>query len=106
MEENIHDITTKTRQRKIIMTYTDKYYVEGSFNLRKPRSNNMHTFFYSNISEFSGNLEGILHEVTYKTTIHNIHKLGLKEKSFRFPDVSMLGHGCCVSQYPQFYNSV
>ena len=47
------------------MTYTDKYYVEGFFNLRKSRRNNMHTLFYSNISGFAGNLEGVLDEETY-----------------------------------------
>ena len=41
----------------------------------------MHTFFYSNISEFSGSLEGMIDEGTYKTTIQNMHKLGCKEKS-------------------------
>ena len=41
------------------MTSTDKEEVEGSFNL-KNRINNMHTFFYSNISDFAGNLEGML----------------------------------------------
>ena len=35
MEETVHDLTTKIRQRKKSITYTDKYYVEGSFNLKK-----------------------------------------------------------------------
>ena len=32
MEETVHGITTKTRQRKKSMTFTDKEEVEGSFN--------------------------------------------------------------------------
>ena len=36
---------------------TAKEEFKGSFNLKK-RINNMHTFFYSNISKFAGNLEG------------------------------------------------
>ena len=32
MEETVHDIITKIRQRKKSMTNTDKYYVEGFFN--------------------------------------------------------------------------
>ena len=32
MEETVHDLTTKTRQRKKSMTCTDKDIVEGSFN--------------------------------------------------------------------------
>ena len=38
----------------------------------------MHNLFYSNISEFAGNLEGMLDEGTYKTIIQNMHKLGCK----------------------------
>ena len=66
----------------------------------------MHTLFYSNISEFSGNLGGMLDEVTYKTTIQNIHKFGWKAQSFQSADVSMLVHGCSVSQYTQFYERI
>ena len=32
MEETVHDITTKTRQRKKLMAYTNEDEVEGSFN--------------------------------------------------------------------------
>ena len=66
----------------------------------------MHTFFYSNISKLAGNLEGKIEEGTYKTTIHNIHKLIRKAQWFKYADVSMLGHGCGVSQYPQFYDRI
>ena len=78
MEETVHDLTTKIRQRKKSMTSTDKEEVEGSFNLKKSIGNNMYTLFYYNISEFAGNLEGIIDEGTYKTIIQNMHKLGLK----------------------------
>ena len=57
----------------------------------------MHTFFYYNISEFSGNFEVMLYEGKYRTTIHNIHNIGWKEKYFKSDDVSILGHGCGVS---------
>ena len=33
-----------------------------------------------------------------------MHKLCWKENYFKSADVSMLGHGCVVSQYPQFYD--
>ena len=66
----------------------------------------MHTLFYSNISEFSGNLEGMLDEGTCKTKIYNMHKLGWKAQFFKYVDVSILGHGCGVSQYPQFYDRI
>ena len=66
----------------------------------------MHNFFYSNISEFAGNLEGMLDEGTYKTTIQNMHKLCWKAQFFKSSDVSMLVHGCGVSQYPQFDDTI
>ena len=65
----------------------------------------MHTFFYSNISEFGGNLEGILDEGKYITTVQTMQKLGWKSQYFKSADVSMLVHGCGVSQYSQFHNT-
>ena len=46
------------------MTSTDKDEVEGSFNFKTSKSINTHTFFYYNISEFAGNLEGMIDEGT------------------------------------------
>ena len=34
-----------------------------------------------------------------------MHKLGWKAQHSKSDDVSMLGHGCGVSQYPQFYDT-
>ena len=86
------------------MTTTNEYEVEGSFNLRKPRHNIMYTLFYSNISEFAVNPEGIIYEETCKTSIGNMHKLVWEANYFKPSDVSMLVHGCGVSLYPQFYD--
>ena len=60
MEKTVNDITTKTRQSKKPMKYTDKEEVGGSFNFKTPKHNIMHTPFYSDISEFFGNLQGML----------------------------------------------
>ena len=97
MEETVHDITTKIRQSKKSMTCTNKEEVKGYFNLTKPGNNTMHTFFYSNISEFGGNLEGILDEGKYRTTVQKMRKLGWRAQYFKSADVSMLVHGCGVS---------
>ena len=88
------------------MTYTDKDYVEVFLNLKKPRSNNMHTFVYSNMSKFAGNSEVMIDEGTYKTTMQNMNKLVWKAHFFKSADVSMLGNGCGVSQYPHFYDRI
>ena len=105
MEETVHGLTTKIRQREKSMTCTDKDIVEASFKILKPGNNTMHTFFYSNISEFAGNLEGMLHEGKYRTTVQNMHKLGWKAQLFKSADIFMLGYGCGVTQYPQFYDT-
>ena len=63
----------------------------------------MYTLFYSNISEFAGDFKVMLDEETWKTSIWNIHKLVWKGNYFKYANVSILGHGCGVSQHPQFY---
>ena len=87
------------------MTFSNKEEGQGSFNKKIPGTNTMHPFFYSNIFEFAGNLEGMLDEVRYRTTVQNMHKFGWKAQYFKSADVSMMGHGCGVSQYPQFYDT-
>ena len=42
----------------------------------------MHALFYSNISEFSGNLEGMLDEGTYKKTMQNMHNIVWKAQFY------------------------
>ena len=69
MEETVHDITIKMIQRKKSTTWTSTEIVEGSFNLTKLGTNTMPTFFFSNISEFGGNFEGMLDETNYRSTV-------------------------------------
>ena len=88
------------------MTSTYKEAFKSSFNLKKSGTHIMHTFFYSNISEFARNLELMLDEGTYKTTIYNMHKIGWKAQYFKSSDVSILVHGCDVSKCPQFYDKI
>ena len=65
----------------------------------------MHTFFCLYISEFTGNLEGMIDDRKYRTKLKNIYKLGVKAQYLNSADVLMLGNGCEVSQYPQFYDT-
>ena len=51
------------------MTTYDKDAVEVSLNLKTSRYDIMPTLFYSNISEFDGNLQVVLDEGRYKTSI-------------------------------------
>ena len=43
MEEKVHDLTTKLRQRKKSTKNTDKHEVEGYFDLKTRRQNIMYT---------------------------------------------------------------
>ena len=45
-------------------------------------------------------------EGTYKTNVQNMHNLVWKAQFFKSVDVLMLGHGCGVSQCPQFYDRI
>ena len=65
----------------------------------------MYTLFYSDISEFAGNLEVMIDEGTYKESVWNMQKLGWKANYFKSAHVSMLVHGCGVSQHPQNLNN-
>ena len=65
----------------------------------------MHTFFYSSISEFGGNLERMLDGGNYRTTVQIMHNPGWKAQYFNSSYVSMLGHGCGLSLYHQFYDT-
>ena len=65
-EEKINYLTTKIKQRKKSITTNDKEDVEGSFNSKTPRHNIMYTLFYSNISEFAGDLKETIDKGKYK----------------------------------------
>ena len=57
----------KTREKKI--TTNSKNELEESYNLKTFRDDVVFTLFSTNISDFSGNSEGILDEGMYKRTI-------------------------------------
>ena len=57
-------ISPKKQKKKKSMTSTNKYEVEGSFNSKTLKNNILHHLFYSNISEFAGNLQEIINEGT------------------------------------------
>ena len=39
----------------------------------------------------------------FKMTVRKLHDCGWKNGSHKSDDVAMLGYGCGVSMYPQFY---
>ena len=41
--------------------------------------------------------------MNYKETVRKLHNIGCKNSYHTSADVSMLGYGCGVSMYPQFF---
>ena len=55
-------ITPIKLDKEKTMTTTSKDEVEGCFNFKTSRYNFMYNLFYTNISEFFGNWEGMMDE--------------------------------------------
>ena len=63
-------------------------------------------FFNTNLplNDPDNDLENKLSYGKYKLTVRELHDSGWKNSSHISADVSMLGYGCGVSVYPQFYD--
>ena len=44
-----------------------------------------------------------MNDINYRKTVNFLYDSGLKNRYFTSVDVSMLGYGCGLSQYPLFY---
>ena len=62
-------------------------------------------FFYTQLplNEDDNNYEEQLNDINYKKTVKTLHDTCWKKTYFISADVSMLGYGFCVYQYPQFF---
>ena len=56
------------------------------------------------LNDPGNDLENQLSYGKYKQTVREFHDSGWKNSSHISADVSMLGYGCGVSVYPQFYD--
>ena len=66
----------------------------------------MFSFFYTNISHFTRIFDGMFYGGNNKHTIKKIHIYGFKDNYFKLAEVSMVGHGCGVLQFPPFYEKI
>ena len=66
----------------------------------------MHTFFYSNIFSLLKIWKKCLMREHTKQSYRICTNFGWKAQFFKTADVSILGHGYDVSQYPQFYDRI
>ena len=55
------------------------------------------------LKEDGNNLDKQLSYMNYKETVRKLHNTGWKNSYHTSADVSMLGYGCGVSMYPQFF---
>ena len=65
----------------------------------------LRTIFFTPLplNEDDDNFDEKLNDINYKITIRKLHAAGLGNSYFTFSDVYMLGYGCGMSQYHQFY---
>ena len=56
------------------------------------------------LNEDGNNLDKQLSFINFKMTVIKLHDCGSKNISHKSADVAMLGYGCGVSTYPQFYD--
>ena len=63
-------------------------------------------FFYTQLplNEDDNNIDKQLSFRKFKITVIKSHDCGWKNSSHKSADVSMLGYGCGVSMYPQFFD--
>ena len=55
------------------------------------------------MNEDGNDLDKQLIYMNYKKTVRKLHNTGWKNSYHNSADVSMLGYGCGVSMYPQFF---
>ena len=55
------------------------------------------------LNEDDNNTKEQMSYTNYKKTVRKLHDTGWKNSYHTFVDVSFLGYGCGVSQYPQFF---
>ena len=62
-------------------------------------------FFYTQLplNKDGNNLDKQPIFSNYKITVRKLHDCGWKKSSHKSADVAMLGYGCGVSMYPQFF---
>ena len=62
-------------------------------------------FFYAQLplNEDDNSFEEQLRYINYKTIVEKLHDTSWKNSHFTSAVVSMIGYGCGVSQYPQFF---
>ena len=102
MEESVLGITDSLRHQKQVLTTSNVRDVEGNFVVKLTAQKVDSHFFNTQLpqNEDDKNLDEQLSYMNYKKTVRKFHDIGWKNSYHTSTDVSMLGYGCVVSQYP------
>ena len=105
MEKSVLDITDSLRHQKIGFTTSDSRDVEGTFVVKLCDQKVDSHFFNTKlpVNEDGHHIDKQLSYMNYKETVRKLHNTGWKKSYNTSADVSMIGYGCGVSMYPQFF---
>ena len=106
MKKSVLDLTDSIRHQKIGLTTSESIDLQEIFVVKLRDQNNESHFFYTQLplNEYGNNLDKQLSFSNFKITVKTLHDCGWKNSSHKSADVAMLGYGCGVSTYPQFYD--
>ena len=99
-------MTDSTRHQKQGLTTSESIDVEGMFVV-KLRAQKTESHFLNTklpLNEGDKDLNNQLSLDNFRMTVRKLHDCGWKNSSHISADVAMLGYGCGVSVYPQFYD--
>ena len=104
MDKSVLDITYRLRHQKQGLTTSYVRDIEGIFVVKLRDQNIDSHFFYTQLplNQGDNNFEEQLSYMNYRKTVRKLHDNGWKNSYHTSADVSMLGYGWVVSQYPQF----
>ena len=99
------DITDSVRHQKQEFKTSDVRDIEGIFCVKLCAQKIDSHFFYTQfpLNEDDKFFEEQLSHIHYKKTVRKLHDTGWKNSYRTSFDVSMIGYGCGVSQYPKLF---
>ena len=106
MEKSVLDVTDRIIHQKLGLTTSESIDVQGMFVVKLHAQNTESHFFYTQLplNEDGNDLDKQLSFSNFKITVRKLHDCCWKNSYHKSVDVAMLGYGCGVSMYPQFFD--
>ena len=106
MEKLVLDVTDRIRHQKLGLTTSESIDVEGMFFVKLRAQKTESRIFNTKLplNEDGNNLDNQLSLDNFKMTVRKLRDCDWKNSSHKSADVAMLGYGCGISTYPQFYD--